>query len=480
VQVDLGGYSIQNDGLVTVSSKEGAFKFENARFKGENTALELNGGVTLFKEWDLFVNGEADLNLFKVFTKEISSGKGKALLDLRISDRWEQPQVRGALTLQDGTVRTTTLSQTVHLMSVALLFNERQLVLETFEGEMGRGRFHGTGKADLAGFGVGGFSFLLTMEEARVHLLPDLSATVDGELLFRRNGKSQTLQGELTLKKATYSKRVDLRSLVANSGKVKEASFSEETPMIGKTTMNIHLYGKEEIWINNNIAKIPLDLDLFLKGTVDDPLLIGRINLPEGHVHFRGNDFVIVSSSMDFLNPDKIDPTFDIKAKTEVKNFSSNISYAIDLNLTGTLLRFTLTLTSFPSLPEADILSLLTLGKTTAEIAQTQKGGGGNEATSFVVSELLDLEPVQKLTGIDRIQVEPYTNGTKSSSGNRLTAEKSLMDGRLLMIYSKTLDPSEEDVIRMIYEVSKNVSLVGKRDEKGQIGGDLRFRFEFR
>jgi hypothetical protein len=480
VQADFNGYTLQNDGLVILSAKEGVFKFERALFKGDNTSLEFNGGLTVLKEWDLFVNGEADLNLIKVFTKEISSGKGKVLLDLRISDRWEQPQVRGALTLQNGTIRTATLSQTVRLSSVTVLFNERQFILETLEGEMGSGRFHGTGKADLAGFGIGPFSFLLTLEEARVRLLPDLSATLDGELLFQRIGKSQTLQGELTLKKATYDKRTDLRSLVANSGKAREASFESETPVIGRTTMNIHLYGKEEIWINNNIAKIPLDIDLFLKGTFDQPFLIGRINLPEGHVYFRGNDFQIISSSMEFLNQDRIDPIFDIKAKTEV-NHSSGITYTVNLNLTGTLSRFTLGLTSFPSLPEGDVLSLLTVRKTSADFAQSQRGVGGNEATTFVVSEILDFEPVQKFTGIDRIQVEPYTNsGTKSSSGSRLTAEKSLMDGRLLMIYSKTLDPSEEDVIRMIYEVNKHVSLVGKRDEKGQIGGDVRFRFEFR
>ncbi len=479
VLADFSGYAIENDGPVTLSSTEGAFRFETARFKGENTALEFHGGWTVLKEWDLFVNGEADLNLIKFFTKEIASGKGTAYLDLRISDRWEQPQIRGALTLQNGTVRTATLPQTVHISSLAVAFNERQLILETLEGEMGRGRFQGNGKADLAGFELGPFSFILTLDEARVHLLPDLAATLDGELLFQRKGTTQTLQGELTLKKAIYEKRIDLKSLVVNSGKTREASFTPETPVIGRTILNVHLYGKEEIWINNNIAKIPLEVDLFLKGSFDDPLLIGRIDLPEGHVYFRRNDFKILSGSMEFLNPNKIDPTFDVKAKTEVRNFSSNITYAIDLSLTGTLSRFTLTLTSFPSLPEADILALLTLGKTTAEIAQAQRGGGGSEATSFVVSELLE-GSIQKLTGVDRIQVDPYTSGTKSSSGTRLTAEKSLMEGRLLVIYQTTLDPSEEDLIRMVYEVNKNISLVGKRGDKGQIGGDLRFRFEFR
>ncbi|WDT78064.1 MAG: translocation/assembly module TamB domain-containing protein [Candidatus Manganitrophus sp.] len=81
---------------------------------------------------------------------------------------------------------------------------------------------------------------------------------------------------------------------------------------------------------------------------------------------------------------------------------------------------------------------------------------------------------------VDRIQVDPFTGGAKSSSGPRLTAEKRLLEDRLLVTYSATLDPSQEQLIRMIYELGKNVSLVGERDQDGQMGGDVRFRFEFR
>jgi len=31
-----------------------------------------------------------------------------------------------------------------------------------------------------------------------------------------------------------------------------------------------------------------------------------------------------------------------------------------------------------------------------------------------------------------------------------------------------------------VYEINKNISLVGKREEDGQMGGDIRFRFEIR
>jgi len=48
------------------------------------------------------------------------------------------------------------------------------------------------------------------------------------------------------------------------------------------------------------------------------------------------------------------------------------------------------------------------------------------------------------------------------------------------MTYSANIGTSEEQVIRVEYKLGKNVSLIGVRDEQGQVGGDLKFRFEFR
>ncbi|WDT78063.1 MAG: translocation/assembly module TamB domain-containing protein [Candidatus Manganitrophus sp.] len=217
---------------------------------------------------------------------------------------------------------------------------------------MGRGRFQANGKADLVGFGVGPFGFLLEVADTRINLAKDLTATVDGELLFQREGSVQTLKGEMVVKRAIYDKRADLKSMAVEWVQKTEETFREETPLFGATKMNIHLYGQENIWVDNNIAKIPLEIDLFLKGSIDRPLLIGRIMVPRGLIYFRNNEFKVTSGSVEFLDPQKIDPRFDLKARTVVKMPDSKVSldkeYTIDLGLTGNLSRFTLALSSSP------------------------------------------------------------------------------------------------------------------------------------
>ncbi|MEK6693098.1 MAG: translocation/assembly module TamB domain-containing protein, partial [Nitrospirota bacterium] len=86
----------------------------------------------------------------------------------------------------------------------------------------------------------------------------------------------------------------------------------------------------------------------------------------------------------------------------------------------------------------------------------------------------------RNIAGLDRFQVDPYVTGSSSAGGPRLTVGKSLIDGRLYMTYSATIGTSEEQVIRLEYILGRNVFLVGVRDEQGQVGGDLKFRFEFR
>ncbi|VAX26026.1 hypothetical protein MNBD_NITROSPIRAE01-1780 [hydrothermal vent metagenome] len=492
VTADFGGYRLENSGRLPILARNGIFVFQNARFKGENTELALNGNLKVLKKWNLFLKGEADLNLVTFFSKKIASGKGTAHLDLAVSDAWFSPQLRGELSINAGKFRTASLSQSIEVTDLSILFNERQLILENLQGRIGGGNFHATGQAGLSGFKVNDFGFLLELGKVRLDLAKNLPATISGELFFQKKALEQTLKGDLRIKNVTYEKKMNLRQFVLDFTKKNRNDLSEETPIIGRTKINIHLFGDKELWIANNLAKIPLAVDLLLKGSFDQPRLLGRIDIAGGDIYFRHNTFKIVSGAVNFLNPEEIDPNFELTARTDVRNISTDRIYTIDLNLAGTLSQVTLTWNAFPSLSDTDILSLLAIRKTTADLALGKRRGAGTEATNFIVTEFLAEpvdqitgivgEPVEQITGIDNIRVEPSIGGTNASAtvGTRLTAEKRLMNDRLVVIYTTTLDASEEEVIRMVYEVNKHISLVGKREEDGQLGGDIRFRFEIR
>jgi autotransporter translocation and assembly factor TamB len=55
-----------------------------------------------------------------------------------------------------------------------------------------------------------------------------------------------------------------------------------------------------------------------------------------------------------------------------------------------------------------------------------------------------------------------------------------LIGDKLFVTYSNPIGSTEEQIIKLEYLLEKNVSLVGVRDERGSLGGDIKFRFEFK
>jgi hypothetical protein len=89
-------------------------------------------------------------------------------------------------------------------------------------------------------------------------------------------------------------------------------------------------------------------------------------------------------------------------------------------------------------------------------------------------------EQVESLTGIDRIEVNPYYSSNKSGSVPMVSVSKRLLGEKLFVTYAITMDPSQGQIIQLEYTLNKTVSILGQRDELGHTGGDLKLHFEFR
>ena len=53
----------------------------------------------------------------------------------------------------------------------------------------------------------------------------------------------------------------------------------------------------------------------------DAPVVLGRAEIDRGRVYFQGNTYVIRRGSLDFANPRKTDPLFDIEAETRIRSY---------------------------------------------------------------------------------------------------------------------------------------------------------------
>lgn len=476
LQVDFSDYAVTNDGEIQLQLQQGNLLIQSLRFKGPGTSLTASGDLMLFKSYNFFISGEADLDLFRIFTKEITYGKGLAYLALQVTDRWEDPKIRGGLIIHDGVVKSASLGQTFAITSVGFSFNERQVLLEALDAEFGGGRLLANGRIDLVRFVPAHFGLTLEITGGRISPMAGLTTQFDASLIFQGDMKVQSLTGEVQIRRASYERRLDWQPLALELLK-QDKKESQPIPWLQDITLNIQIQGKDNIWINNNLAKLPLEIDLLLKGTLNRPVLLGRVEAKTGSFSFRHNDFKVLSGSLDFINPEKIRPIIDVRATTRVK------SYDIDMNLVGPIDKFDLALSSNPPLKdENEILCLLTFRRPCKEVETASKEIGAAEASGLVAGQIENIitDKVESITGIDRVQVDPYYSSTKAGSGPQITVSKRLLEDKLYVTYVTTLDPSQEQLIQMEYAMSNNISLIGQRDELGRAGGDLKFHFEFR
>jgi translocation and assembly module TamB len=342
---------------------------------------------------------------------------------------------------------------------------------------MGGGTFSISGYAQLASLAIQDFSTKVSFENVSVRYPEGLSSTLSGALNYDGDTKAQSLTGDVTVKHALYDKRVDWKSMLVDIGKGLYKKKKSDIGWIGETQINIRFHGNNNILLQNNLAKMSIGIDVFLRGTVNQPQLLGRVEAVKGTVYFRNNEFKIVHASADFVDPNRLNPVLDIQAEIVVRQ------YLVTLAITGAADRAIVVLLSQPSLPDADIVALLAVGKTSTELKGKENDVGMSEAYYFATGQLQDIveSRARSLTGLDRFQVDPYVN-KGDVTVPRVTVGKEIVQDKVVVTYSSNVgSTTPEQLFRLEYILDRHFSVVGEQDEtSGNIGADIKYRFEFK
>jgi translocation and assembly module TamB len=192
-----------------------------------------------------------------------------------------------------------------------------------------------------------------------------------------------------------------------------------------------------------------------------------------GRVYFQGNTYVIRRGRIDFTNPQRIEPVFDLEAETQVR------SYAVTLRATGTLRRVQPVLTSDPPLSTVAILNLLAGAEDpTLPVDDRDRLAATGAATLAAgrLSEEFGIEKQASRLGLSRFSIDPsVVRGEYRNPTVRLTAGKRVTPD-LSVVYSQDLRGTQENVLSVEYTLSDRVSLLLTRAEPGGVGFDLRLR----
>ncbi len=472
----LYGQTFTNNSPIYIVLKNKNITFSKAIFNSGASSFKIQGGLKIGEEYDLTLDGNSSLDPLKGLSKKIGYLSGNADFVFSVAGKWGKPQINGGMTLYNASFGLRDFPTYISSINGSLYFDEDRFVLHSLSGKIGGGTIDLSGFFTIMTFKIKNFYLETKLNDVTVPISKGFTINFNGNLLYKGTLDKQNIIGDIKIKRANYKEMVEWRTWLITAKQIKKPP--SETSMLEKTELNVRIIGSENITIDNNLARTPVKIrgDMIVKGSLSNPILFGRLESTEGYIYFRNNIFEILHASADFADPHRIKPILNLTAVTSVKG------YKIRLNLEGQLDHFNLSLSSDPYLEEVDILALLTVGQTGKQLKGLEGGIGASEATAFITGGTQDIieERITKLTGIDRFQVEPYVSTTTGTIEPRITVSDRLIGDKLFVSYTTSLNSTEEQLIKIEYLLDNNISVIGVRDEKGSLGGDIKFRFEFK
>jgi translocation and assembly module TamB len=466
------GFANVRDVVFSVSNRN--LSFSDIEMRSGSAYLKINGSVDVGASYDITFEGSSSLVPLAGFLGDVESLQGSADFVFSLAGDWEHPVLNGGLSISEGMIELKRYPQRITSANLFAYMDEDRVVVREVSAAFGGGSLEATGAVYLDGKKVDRYLLNAFLENVSLVGAEGISMNLGGEMVFKGSPSAHVINGELAIKRAVYNKRIEWKSWLIQGRK---RPLKTERVWGEKVELNIRLYGSEHILIDNNIARAPLKVDVVVRGNIATPFLSGRLEANRGKVFFRNSEFRVISATADFIDPDSNKPTIRIIAEASLKG------YIVTLNIDGKIDQFDLTLASDPPLDELEILTLLTLGEAGSGDKGLEGGEvGAAEAAAFISGQFQDVleERFAELGGFDRFSVDPHVSRSSGQVVPRITVSKRLLEDKLYVTYSSSVDQDSEEEVKLEYLLRSNISLVGGQDDRGSIGGDVKFRFQFR
>jgi hypothetical protein len=494
LEMRLLDYGVRNAGPIHIALAQRQVQIEEMQLVGDDTRLGVSGSIDLRDERiALKASGDANLGILQGFFPGSVRGSGHAELTAAIDGPLRQPLFSGSATITDGRVRHFSLPNALDGINGTIVFDAGGIRLDNVSATLGGGDVRFGGRVGFNGYVPGELDVTVRGDGMRLRYPEGVRSVVDADLSVRGPFRSPTLGGTVTVKSAVWNRRIDtpgnIFDLASRRGPAPSApgDGGPEPPPTVPLTFDLQILVPATLRVENNVARMIASADLTLRGTYDRPVLVGHADIDRGEVTFEGRRYRITRGAIDFTNPSKIEPFFDIEAETNVR--VTGQTYRVTVGAAGTAEQLRPTLSSDPPLPAADVLALLfsDVRRTgTQDVApelralqnpnQTQTDILTARATQALASPLSSEvgKVVEQAFGVDTFQltpslVDPYNLQTSRLNPTaRLTIGKRISD-RVYLTFSRSLGTAINDQIVLLeYEQSDRLSWILSRNEDSQ------------
>ena len=498
LDLKLFDYGLRNDGPIEASLEQGLVRVGRLKLIGEDTQLAVSGNVDVTQGiLGLRAEGGANLGILQAFLRDIR-GAGRAQVIADFTGTMEKPQLSGSAMIDGGRLRHMWLPHAIDGINGRITFTGSSVRFDDVKATIGRGDARFGGRIGLTGLWPSLLDLTFSGEDMELRYPAGFRSVIDADLGLRGSLDNPTLSGTVLVKRGELRRTVDIGAgLVELAGSAAAGRPAAGAPAPAASfplRFDVRLTAPSSLEIDNKLARLTASADLRLRGTYARPVLEGRAEVDRGEIWFEGRRIVVSRGTVDFSNPLKIEPYFDVEAETRVR--APGQTYQITLRASGPTTKLEWELASDPPLPEVEILTLLLGDVRSTEDAELRALRTPDSAEqNLLVSRSARLlaspissnvqRVVEQTFGLDSVQITPFfvdpnQQTARFSPGARITIGKRISD-RIYLTYSRSLTSAAQDqVILLEYDQNDKLSWILTQNEDRTYALDVRVRYVFR
>jgi translocation and assembly module TamB len=475
--------ALRNDGPVTVVANPSGIEVQRAHWTGPSTDINVSGNVVLRPAVALNLNvaANADLAILKQIDRDISS-EGNIVLNGSAKGPAGDPTLNGRLELKNAAFQTTTMPNGISKANGVVVLSGNSARIESFTAESGGGRVTAGGSVVRSN---GTFVFNLNSRATNVMVRTDSGASVSANANVKLTGTTMNslLSGNATIRSVGFTPRTDLGAILTTAGQPMETPGAP-TGLMSGMKLDVDVRMAPGVTFRSPYAEnLEAQADLNLRGTLENPGLLGRVSITQGELVFFGTKYTVNEGSVSFFNPNKIDPILNMNLETTARGVD------VTLTVTGPVSNMNLSYQSDPPLQFSEIVGLLAVGRMPtsdpvlvahqpATPQQSMQQMGESALLSAAVANPVSNQ-LERVFGVTQLKIDPtFTSGSELPQA-RLTLQQQVASN-LTFTYVTDVSRTDPQIIRVEWAINPQWSAVASREQNGMVGVDLFYKRKFR
>lgn len=445
--------------------RDGVLHLQPTSIHGTDADLQLQGAVPIFSKLPISLQIQGSVNL--EIAQDLYPGlraAGTARIDIR-AGTGSSGGMGGRIEIVNASMASSSFPMGLQNGNGVLSVSGNRIDITNFSGTIGGGSV--TAQGGISFKPRLGFDLGVTAANVRMSYPQGMREDLNASLRLTGSTERALLGGSVGISDLSFTPGFDLTSM---AGQFSSGASTPAAPGFSQNlALDIAVHSTDTLSPANRTMAVTGTAALSVRGTAAHPALIGRVNLTGGSMIFHGDRFVLTSGTVQFVNPNQIRPILNFSLTTTIQQ------YDIDLRFTGPVDEMHGEYTSNPSLPRADIISLLAFGTTTE--AQAKNATPANQvAESLVASQVSSqvTSRISKIAGISQLSISPVlTSGTAAGPPGAVITIRQQVTGNLFITFSTNVASAQEQTIQGQYRLSPRVSVSATRDPNGGFAVDV-------